>query len=80
MNALKKIIEPKKCDLELLAGGGAIERAPRRPLLSVIFKFLFEQKSDLTLETWWELERKRGGHKVEPAPLRDQHLHSRWHI
>lgn len=79
MNALKKHTTPKKRELELLAGGGGIERVPSRPWISVIFGFLFSQKSDLTLESWRQLEQKRG-YRIEPAPMRDQHMHSRWHI
>ncbi len=80
MSAQKKIIETKKRDLELLAGGGGVERVRPRRWLSVIFGFLFAKKSDLTLEAWQELERKRGIVKSEPTAFRDQYPHNHWRI
>jgi hypothetical protein len=81
MNAQKKMNLPRKCELELLAGGGSIERVPPKAWLKLIFGFLFSKKSDLTLEGWEALEAKPKVSRTMQAPLRDQHHHQmRWHL
>lgn len=80
MNAQKKVNDINKRSLEIVAGGGSIQRSTSKSWLSVIFKRLSSKSSDLTLEAWQQLERKRGVVKGESTSNRDHYLHMRWHI
>ena len=77
MNAQKRSAQPKKLELALLAGGGGIERMPKRTWVHMLFGFLFSKKSDLTLEAWRDLERKRGLYNREPVE-RNRPPHDHW--
>lgn len=80
MNTQKKMIEEKKQNIELLVASDSVGPVAKRPLLKVIFGFLFSKKTDFTLEEFEALERKPSGTKIYPAPYRDQYSHIRWHL
>ncbi len=67
MNPHKILDRPKVCKLELLVGSVAIERMTKRTWLESLFRLLSPNNSDLTLETWRDLETKRGANGTNSA-------------
>jgi len=72
MNAQKQMTELKKQNLEVLIGGGTIERTKKAGWLKTFFARLFCGEPDLTLEKWREIEFKRGSFERE-SMNRDRH-------
>jgi hypothetical protein len=77
MSAQKKM-SPKKGYLALLIGGASVEHSPSPPSkLSLIFGLLFPTKSDLTIDCWEKIERKRGfAAAAHRDPLSPMHWHA----
>ena len=58
--------------LKMYACGEGLERKPKRNWLKIIFGSF---KSDLTLESWSELESKRGSYQRDPV---DHSSNNQW--